>query len=125
MGRLKSCTITHAIFPPDNRFFCVFLIQTYKALCCFQKSLCCRNNSQTCQTHIGFPPPSPVPSPDPEAGRQPSGLPGTCAFLPTRPKWKLTLHFSLLLTKYGSKFEFEVNLREHLATPASSAWPWG
>lgn len=62
LGRLSSYTITHAIFPPDNRFFCVLLTQTYKApLCCFQKSLCCRNNSQTCQTHIGSPPPLPCP----------------------------------------------------------------
>lgn len=99
LGRLSSCTITHAIFPPDNRFFCVLLTQTYKApLCCFQKSLCCRNNSQTCQTHIGSPPPSFAPSPDPEARKQPPGLPGTCVCLPTLPRWKLTLHFTLLLT---------------------------
>lgn len=83
----------------DNRFFCVLLTQTYKApLCCFQKSLCCRNNSQTCQTHIGSLPPSLTPSPDPEARKQPPGLPGTCVCLPTLPRWKLTLHFTLLLT---------------------------
>ena len=33
--------------------------------------------------------------------------------------WKRILPFTLLLVKYGSKFKFEVNLREHLAIPAT------
>lgn len=128
LGRLKSCTITHAVFPPDNRSFCGLLIQIYKApLCCFKKAFVIETIHKRVQHPLV---PHPLPrSPhltemlgnNPLACRGPApACPVCCKWKPWKPALRLTV---LLITK-GSKFKFEVNLREHLATPAPlSAWP--
>lgn len=126
LGRLKSCTITHAMFPPDNRF-CVLLIQTYKApLCCFFFKPLLEEQFTNVSNTRWFPRPhrTLLSLHLMERLESKPWLARDLCSLADCPQWKLTLHFTLLLTKYGSKFEFEVNLREHLATPATpSAWP--
>lgn len=74
-----------------------------------------------CQTNIGSTPPSLSPHLIGMLACQ--GRVPACRLC---PEWKLALHFTSLLTKWGSKFKFEVNLRGHLAIPATpSAWPQG
>lgn len=105
----------------------MLLIQIYKApLCCFKKAFVVGTIHKRVKHAL-------VPHPlllSPHLTEMLENNPLACQGpVPTCqlcPKWKLILHFTLLLDKYGSKFKFEVNLREYLATPATpSAWPQG
>lgn len=79
-----------------------------------------------CQIHIGSLPSSPVPSFDWDAKNNLLACQEHVPACQLCPEWQLTLHFMLLPTKQDLMLKFEVNPREHLATPASpSAWPQG